>query len=104
MTSSDFQLRIKQKALEIDSNAEVILYGSRARGEARTGSDWDILILTSLDSYKNKDIGLFIRKMMELELEFSEAISTNVIKKNDWYTKYKITDYFKNVNEDGLKL
>ena len=42
--------------------------------------------------------------MMELELEFSEAISTNVIKKNDWNTKYKITDYFKNVNEDGLKL
>lgn len=39
---------IKSKIKEKNSNAEVILFGSHARGEAHSDSDWDILIL--LDS------------------------------------------------------
>ncbi len=37
---------IRNSISSIDPKAEVILYGSRARGDERTGSDWDILILT----------------------------------------------------------
>lgn len=33
--------RIKSK----DPNAEIIQFGSRARGEAKEDSDWDVLIL-----------------------------------------------------------
>ncbi len=38
--------QISEKIHEIDSAARVILYGSRARGEEREDSDWDILVLT----------------------------------------------------------
>ena len=37
--------KIKSLVKEIDLDAEVILYGSRARGEEHQDSDWDILIL-----------------------------------------------------------
>jgi len=37
---------IRKNVDEIDDNAEIILYGSRARGDERQDSDWDILVLT----------------------------------------------------------
>lgn len=37
---------IKQNVREVDPTAEVWLYGSRARGEAREDSDWDVLVLS----------------------------------------------------------
>ena len=48
---------IRKNVNEIDDNAEIILYGSRARGDERIDSDWDILVLTdypvSLEKEKN---------------------------------------------------
>jgi uncharacterized protein len=42
---------IRQKVNEIDNTAEVILYGSRARGDNRHDSDWNVMILL-----KRKDV------------------------------------------------
>lgn len=38
---------IRQAINQVDDKAEVILFGSRARGEERKDSDWDILVLTN---------------------------------------------------------
>jgi predicted nucleotidyltransferase len=38
--------KVKQTVKEFDPNAEVILFGSRARGDYKKDSDWDFLILT----------------------------------------------------------
>src|SRR5665647_2465775 len=68
---------IRQKVNEIDNTAEVILFGSRARGDEHPDSDWDILILvnskTDLDYEK-----IFRHKLYEIELELEEAFSINV--------------------------
>ena len=55
MTSNDeFILkRISSSIKSKDPNAEVILFGSHARGTARSESDWDILILVNTN-YLNK--------------------------------------------------
>lgn len=37
---------------EIDPHIEVVLYGSRARGDYGNESDWDILILPSINFTK----------------------------------------------------
>jgi len=37
---------IRQAVNQVDDMAEVILFGSRARGDEHQGSDWDILVLT----------------------------------------------------------
>jgi predicted nucleotidyltransferase len=42
--------RIKEKIRVKDSSAKVILYGSRARGDYNTYSDWDILILVDKEN------------------------------------------------------
>jgi predicted nucleotidyltransferase len=37
--------RVKQAVHQIEPEVEIILYGSRARGDAHAESDWDFLIL-----------------------------------------------------------
>ncbi|MBK7338020.1 MAG: nucleotidyltransferase domain-containing protein [Saprospirales bacterium] len=37
--------RIKESIRQVDPQAELILFGSRARNEERSDSDWDLLIL-----------------------------------------------------------
>ena len=37
--------QVKKAVNEIEPDAEIILYGSRSRGDSTTESDWDLLIL-----------------------------------------------------------
>jgi predicted nucleotidyltransferase len=46
MTDAEFLREVKRNVQEIDPQAEVWLFGSRARGDARHDSDWDFLVLT----------------------------------------------------------
>ena len=45
---------IRQKVNEIDNTAEVILYGSRARGDNKRDSDWDVMILLNRSNVDKK--------------------------------------------------
>ncbi len=94
---------IRDLIRSIDQNAEVILYGSRARGDERTDSDWDILILTNYPV--NIQIERKFRdKLYDLELETGESFSVFVYSKNDWQTKQRITPFFQNVSIEGIRL
>lgn len=87
----------------IDPKADVILYGSRARGDERQDSDWDILILTdyAVSLFEERK---FRNKLYDLELETGEAFSVFVYSKNDWQTKQKITPFYHNVSLEGLRI
>lgn len=94
---------IKNCISEIDPNAIVILYGSRARGDERNDSDWDILILT--DYPANLEVERkFRNELYDLELETGESFSIFVYSKHDWQTKQKITPYYQNVITEGVNL
>ncbi|MFN2396622.1 MAG: nucleotidyltransferase domain-containing protein [Bacteroidales bacterium] len=96
-------LLIRQSINLVDSGAEVILYGSRARGEEHPGSDWDVLVLTDYPVNIDKERE-FRDKIYDLELETEESFSVFVYSKNNWYTKQKITPFFQNVTHEGLRL
>ena len=87
----------------IDPKAEVILYGSRARGDERPDSDWDILVLTdySVDLITERK---FRDKLYDLELETGEPLSIFVYSKNDWRTKQRITPFYENVTQEGVRI
>lgn|SRR5450830_427605 len=106
MTESESNIArlINSRIKKQDPKAEVILFGSHARGEASDESDWDILILidrpkksrTMEDKYRNE---LFL-----LELEIGEPISTFVYSKSDWETKYFLTPLYQNIKNEGVIL
>ena len=95
--------RIRHSINSIDSQADVILYGSRARGDEHEDSDWDILILTDYN-VDLKTERKFRHKLYDLELETGESFSLFVYSKNDWQTKQRITPFYKNVTQEGIWL
>jgi predicted nucleotidyltransferase len=58
---------IRKNVNEIDDNAEIILYGSRARDDERIDSDWDILVLTDYPVSLEKE-KIFRDKLYTLEI------------------------------------
>ncbi len=87
----------------IDPKAEVILFGSRARGDERTDSDWDILILTDYPADLQTE-RKFRDKLYDLELETGESFSVFAYSKKDWMTKQRITPFYQNVTQEGIRL
>lgn len=94
---------IKKQVREIDPLADIILYGSRARGDARPDSDWDILILVN----SNADIEtekVFRHKLFDVELELGQVFSTFVYNKEEWNSKHWMTPLFKNIVNEGIMI
>jgi len=99
MDQKVFLNKIKAKVLKEDAGASLILFGSRARGDFREDSDWDILVLTSKkDDYQLKN--KIWDELYDVELEYTESISTIVINKAKWHSQ-SITPLYKNVEIEG---
>jgi len=94
---------IRNSVSLVDPKAEVILYGSRARGDERLDSDWDILILTDylIDIQIERE---FRDKIYDLELETGESFSIFAYSKYDWKMKQRITPFYQNVTQEGITL
>lgn len=95
--------RIREVIKAVDPKARIILFGSRARGNAKKDSDWDILILT--DSPDTIDVERSFRyNLYELELETGEVFSTFIHNKKNWNTKHKVTPFYKSIKKEGIIL
>lgn len=95
--------RIKTEIKRIDPKAKVVLFGSRARGDAKKDSDWDLLILIDSQNIREKE-DLFRDKIYDLELETGEIISMFVYNNKDWTSRHKITPLYKSIKKEGVVL
>lgn len=95
--------RIRKEVNSIDPTAKVILFGSRARGDARKDSDWDILILIK-GTVTTEIERTFRYKLFDLELETGEVFSTFVYNTNTWNKKHKVTPFYKSIKQEGVIL
>ena len=95
--------RIRTEIKRIDPKAKVVLFGSRARGDAKKDSDWDLLILIDSLNIREKE-DLFRDKIYDLELETGEIISMFVYNNKDWSSRHKITPLYKSIKKEGVVL
>lgn len=96
--------RIKESIHRKDPDAEVFLFGSRARGENRPDSDWDILILVDSDKVTNEIEDKFRDDLYDIELETGQIISTFIYPKEYWNSNLKFSPLYDNVENEAVRL
>jgi predicted nucleotidyltransferase len=100
MNDKEFLGKIKNVVLQYDDKARVILFGSRARGDHKEDSDWDLLVLTEMETNADFTSNL-IDKIFELELEFTQAVSPIIVDKQTW-EDWAVMPLYKNIAKEGI--
>ena len=97
-------IRCRNAIKSIEPAAEVILYGSRARGEATPDSDYDLLVLIDGDVNLERE-DLLRRQLFPIEIETGYVLSVVVYNKRIWNTPlYRAMPFYQNLNKDGVIL
>ena len=104
MNSETLLEKVKQAIREMEPDAEIILYGSRAREDSRAKSDWDFLIL--VDGHVNDERTDRIRhRLYEIEWESDEVLCCIVRSREEWNSPlWKSTPFHQNVELEGIVL
>lgn len=100
----DIAQLIKARIRKKNSTADVILFGSHARGQSHKDSDWDILILLNQPHVNRSEEKEYRDEIFDIELEIGEPISTFVFSKTEWEDKHKITPLYQNIKREGIYL
>lgn len=85
----------------MDPEADVILFGSRARGDFRSDSDWDFLVLLNeplTPNLKNR----ILDNLYHLELEYDVVISVIIHSKSDWEA-LAVTPIYQIISKEGKR-
>jgi len=95
---------IKEKAeAVVPKGAEIILFGSQARGNAHENSDWDILVLLDKGRISPSDIDEVAFPLRELGWDYGETINTVLYTKEEW-NQDVASPFYENVTRDGIRL
>ena len=88
----------------IAPKSEVYLFGSRARGNSKKQSHWDILILLNITRITFDFEKRIIDALYDIEIETGEVISPLIYTKKDWDNKHFFTPLYENINREGIRL
>lgn len=94
--------KIKNAVTELDPDARIILFGSRARGDSGKESDWDLLILTRIPATEENKRNLRYH-LLDIELETEQSIST-LIHHHDQWRNYSITPLYDVIEKEGIEV
>jgi predicted nucleotidyltransferase len=103
-SEKELLLRCRHAVESVDPGAEVVLYGSRARGEARGDSDFDLLILSDGPANLTAE-DTFRHALYPIELDTGAVITVILISRQRWQTSlYRAMPLHQNVTREGIKL
>lgn len=99
-SQNEFLQQLKAAVLSFDDKAEVILFGSRARGDNRADSDWDVLVITSKKS--NGRYGdPIVDALLPVELKYEQAIAPLIVDRQTW-DYWEVSSIYKNIRREGI--
>jgi len=106
MTALDQQLLAECKAAieEVAPDASLILYGSRARGDAREDSDYDLLVLVDREQDMELEQAI-VNRLVPLEVRTGKVLTVLVYSRSQWDSAlYRAMPFHKNVTREGVLL
>lgn len=93
--------KIKATVLGAAPSAQIILYGSYARGNYTSDSDIDILILLDSEKPSKEEVKSIHYPLYDLEFETGIVISPIVFSRKEWETKHRISLFYENILKEG---
>jgi predicted nucleotidyltransferase len=104
MDKNELIEQIRQAVREVEPEAEIILYGSRSRGDAISESDWDFLILVD-GPMSDERTDRIRHRLYEIEWESGEVLSTIVRNREEWNSDlYQAMPFHQRVQQEGIRL
>lgn len=95
---------IGNKIREISPNVEIILYGSEARGNSKSDSDIDLLILIDDKFATINEKSKIFDALYEIELQYRVLINPVIYKRSQWNRMPFKTPFYVNVMNEGIVL
>ena len=96
--------RAKSAIRTVEPASRIILYGSRARGDAASDSDWDLLVLVRGGVTSRREAAL-LHGIFQVEIETGLVLSASLRSEQDWDSPLsRATAYHANVTREGIEL
>lgn len=94
---------IRDTIREAEPTAQIILYGSRARGDAREDSDWDVLVIVDRPKTGLSDFSRLCYPVYYKGLDYGEEINSTLYTKSEW-EQAPPTMFKHNVISEGIAI
>ena len=96
--------KIRETASQsVPLGGNVFLYGSRARGDAKEDSDWDLLVVVDGDSVVNDDYDRITYPITLLGWSLKECFVPILYTRKEWEAE-SFTSFYNNVTNEAIQI